>query len=143
MEHSSDIATLNALLAAEYGSLVHRLAEASAHVTWPAAGDHQIVVQMLRETQAHQAALAGAIIALRGSPRPPTYATSVGGLHYLKLSYLMPQVIAGVRGLVRLHESARLADAQAAEVVRRNLEDHRRHMAELERLHTNLARRAS
>lgn len=143
MNHQADIDTLNALLAAEYGSLVHRLAEAGTHVTWPAAGDHQIVQQMLRETQAHQAALAESILRLRGSPRPPTYPTSVGGVHYLKLSFLMPQVIANVRNIVRLYESARVVDKAAAQVVRRHLDDHRRHLAELERIHANRPRQAS
>jgi len=143
MDHQSDIDTLNALLAAEYSGLVHRLAEAGAHVTWPAAGDHQIVQQMLRETQAHHAALAESILRLRGSPRPPTYPTSVGGVHYLKLSFLMPQVIANVRNLVRLYEAARIIDKAAALIVRRHLDEHRRHLGELERIHANLPRQAS
>lgn len=131
--------TLNRLLAAEYGNLVQRLAEADPFVTWPAAEDRAEVRRMCDDSKRHQGELIQAIIRLRGAPVPPTYATSVGGVHYLKLSFLMPQVIAGVRDLVRTYEQAgTTGDREADGLVARILADHQRHLAGLQRLHSNL-----
>ncbi len=140
MANDQTITKLNSLLKAEYGCLVHRLGECTPFVTWPAADDRAVIQQMLVDAKAHQHELIKLILTLRGSPVPPSYPTSVGGLHYLNLSYLMPQVIAGLRGLVQLYELGgptghRESDALAS----RLLSDHKRYLAELEHMHSNLA----
>lgn len=137
MERAID--TLNRLLAAEYGNLARRLSEADPYVTWPAAEDRAAIQRILADVDRHVAGLARRIIDLRGAPVPPTYPTASGGVHYLKLSFLMPQVIADVKDLVRLYESTgTTGDREADALLVRNLEDHRRHLAELQRLHANL-----
>ena len=130
---------LNRLLIAEYGSLIHRLAEASPYVSWRSTEHHAAIQRMLADVKRHQHELAGMIVRLRGAPAPRTYPTSVGGVHYLKLSYLMPQVIAGARDLVQLYEQAgTTGDGDADALIARNLEDHRRHLRELEQIYAGL-----
>lgn len=138
------IETLNRLLDAEYGNLVHRLGESSPFVTWPAAADRAVVEKIVGDVRRHQHELVEMILALRGAPVPPRYPTSMGGVHYLKLSFLIPQVIAGMRQLVKLYESAgSTGRPQADALIARILTDHKRHLAELERLHANLAQPAA
>ncbi len=127
---------LNRLLEAEYGNLIQRLGEAGAFVTWRSAGDKLLVDRMLADHRRHERDLAQAILALRGSPISPTYPTAMGGVHYLKLDFLMPQVIESVENLVRLYETTGTTGHREADVViNRNLADHRRHLAELRKLH--------
>lgn len=133
------VQTLNRLLTAEYGNLVQRLAEADPFVTGQSSEDRAEVQRMLADIKRHQQELIQMILRLRGSPVPPTYPTDMGGVHYLKLSYLMPQVIAGVRELVRTYEQAgTTGDREADGLVARILADHQRHLAGLQRLHSNL-----
>lgn len=139
MSHAKTIQLLNTLLEAEYGNLIQRLGEAAPHVDWPAAADSLLVQRMLEDHRRHERELAEMILRLRGSPIPPTYPTSVGGVHYLRLEYLMPQVIAGVKELIRTYETCGgAAHPEADAVLARNLADHKRHLAELTRLHANL-----
>lgn len=138
MDHAVD--TLNRLLDAESSSLVHRLGESNPFVTWPAAADRAIVERIVADVRRHQQELVDMIISLRGAPVPPRYATAMGGVHYLKLSFLMPQVIASERQLVQAYESAgSTGRPQADALIARILTDHKRHLAELEKLHANLA----
>jgi hypothetical protein len=140
MANEQSITKLNTLLAAEYGCLVHRLGECTPFVTWPAAEDRTVVQQMLADAKRHQHDLINLILKLRGSPVPPAYPTYVGGVHYLNLSYLVPQVIAGLRGLVQLYERiSPTGHPESDALASRILSDHKRHLAELERLHSNLA----
>lgn len=141
MNDQRDIEALNRLFKAEQGSLIQRLAEAGSHVSWPAAGDHLIVQQMLKETKDHQQSVARMIGDLRGALQPPYYPTDLGEVHYLELSFLMPRVITNVRNLVKLYESAGVRNSDAASLVNRILGDHRRHLEQLERIHSNLKRR--
>ncbi|MEK6643648.1 MAG: hypothetical protein AABZ08_07035 [Planctomycetota bacterium] len=144
MANESTITKLNSLLKAEYGCLVHRLGECTPFVTWPAADDRAVVQQMLADAKSHQHDLINLILKLRGSPVPPAYPTYVGGVHYLNLSYLMPQVIAGLRGLVRLYEQGGpTGHTESDALASRILSDHKRHLAELERMHSNLAASAA
>lgn len=137
MERAVD--TLNRLLAAEHGSLVRRLEEAAPFVSWRSASDRAEIQRMFSDTECHQRDLIQMIIRLRGAPLPPTYPTAVGGLHYLRLSYLMPQVIAGVRDIVDLYESVgTTGDRDADALCGRILENHKRHLANLQRIHSNL-----
>jgi hypothetical protein len=134
------IETLNRLLDAEHGNVVHRLGESNPFVTWPAAADRAIVEKTVADVRRHQHELVEMILSLRGAPIPPRYPTSTGSVHYLKLSFLMPQVIAGLRQLVKTYESAgSTGRPQADALIARILADHKRHLAELEKLHTNLA----
>lgn len=140
MANDTTIAKLNTLLAAEYGSLLHRLSECNPFVTWPAADDRAMIQRMLADARAHRHDLANLILKLRGSPVASTYPTSVGGVHYLNLSYLMPQVIAGLRGLIQQYERlGPTGNSEADALVSRLLSDHKRHLAELEKMHSNLA----
>lgn len=142
MSNELVVAVLNQLLAAEHRNLIRRLGESNPFVTWPAAEDRAVVERLLADTRHHQQALAGLILKLRGSPAPATYPTELGGVHYLNLSYLMPQVIAGVRELVRVYEGASGTGHPEADVlISRILGDHTRHLSELERMHANLAGR--
>ena len=54
------------------------------------------------------------------------------------LSFLMPRVIANVRSLVQLYESSGLRNSDAAALAIRILADHRRHLEQLEKIHSNL-----
>ena len=138
MEPAIEILTL--LLEAEYGNLVHRLGEADPYVNWLAAADRAVVEKMIADVRRHQHELVEMILTLRGAPIPPRYPTALGRVHYLKLSFLMPQVIASVRELVRTYESAgSTGRPQADALIARIRADHKRHLAELEKLHANLA----
>lgn len=137
MEHA--IQTLNRLLDAEYGNLIHRLAEADPFVTASASDDRAVVRRMAADLERHQRGLVEMILKLRGAPAPPRYPTDLSAVHYLDLSYLMPQVISGVRRLVKTYESAgTTGHPEADALIARILDDHRRHLAELERMHANL-----
>jgi hypothetical protein len=142
LEYMSDdrtIQTLNTLLAAEHGNLIQRLAEADAYVSWPEAADHVVVQRMIDDVQRHQRELAEMIIRLRGAPIPPTYPTNLGGVHYLSLGYLMPQVIASVKGLIQRNETVgSTSDPEAHALIARILRDHKRHLAELQRIHASM-----
>ncbi len=137
MERALD--TLNRLLEAEHGNLIQRLAEAGPFVNWGAAEDKALIQRMIAAVRRHQGELADMILKLRGSPPPLTYPTDLGGVNFLKLSFLIPRVIAGVRELVRTYESSGTTghpDADA--LIARILDDHRGHLAALERRHANL-----
>jgi hypothetical protein len=133
------VRVLNALLAAEYANLIQRLGEATPFVTGSAAADSLLVQQMLADHRRHLRDLAAMIQRLRGTPVPPNYPTSIGGVHYLRLDYLMPQVIAGLRRLIQTYETCGGAGHPEADaLIAGILADHRRHLAELQRLHANL-----
>ena len=139
MSNERVITILNDLLEAEYGNLIHRLGECNPFVAWPAAHDQAVIRKMLADNKTHQSDIANLILVLRGSPVPPTYPTSVGGLHYLDLTYLMPMVISTLKGLVQAYEAVAgtgLRDADA--LITRILADHRTELVELQRLHANL-----
>lgn len=135
---------LDDLLAAERASLLQRLGESGPFVSWSATEDHALVRQMLADEHEHVRDLVEGILKLRGSPSPAVVPTDTGGVHYLQLAFLMPQVIADKRRLVKKYESAPPPDDRLAEaLVSRILQTHRRHLAELEKLHVNLVHSAS
>ena len=137
---STSVDVLNRLLKAEYGNVVNRLREADPFVSAASAEDRLLLDRMLADESAHERDLSETIIALRGTPAPRDYPTDVGGLHYLQLSFLMPQIIAAKRALVKVYESAGVTgDAGADGLKDRILENHQRDLADVERMHANLA----
>jgi len=136
MSHQNAVDALNDLLAAEYESLIPRLAQADPYVSWPAADDRALIEQMLADVEAHKRDLTQLILKLRGSPVPPRYSTETGGLHYVQLSYLMPAVIQSVREMIAAYESAGpTGSAEADALNARHLADYRRYLTHLEKLH--------
>lgn len=141
MEIAVDI--LNELLDAENGNLIHRLGESNPYISRSAAVDHAVVKKMRADVDRHRRELVEMILSLRGAPAAPTYPTPLGGVHYLKLSFLMPQVIASIRELVKTYESVgSTGRPQADALIARILADHKRHLAELERRHAAIAQPA-
>jgi hypothetical protein len=140
MDSRSLAAVLNHLLRAEAGTLLQRLAESNVYSAWSSAADRLLLERMVSECRGHQQALAALILKLRGVPQTPWFPTEYGGVHYLDLTYLMPRVLEGVRSLIREYEaSAGTGHAEADALLARHLSDHRRHLAELEKMHTNQA----
>lgn len=134
------VQTLNRLLEAEYGSIVHRLAEADPFVTSAAADDQAAVRPMIAELNRHQRELTAMILKLRGAPVPPRYPTALGGVNYLSLTFLMPQVIAGTAKLVQTYQrEGTTGHPESDELIGRILQDHKRHLEELKAMHSNLA----
>jgi hypothetical protein len=137
MSHQNAVDTLNELLGAEFASLIPRLGEAAPRVTWPATEDQALLRRVLADAQTHQRELTQLILKLRGSPNPPRYAAETGGVHYVKLSYLMPEVIESMRRLIAAYETAGpTGSVEADALIARHLAEYQRHLAGLERLHT-------
>jgi len=133
------VSILNRLLHAENCSLVSRLREAGPFVSQGAAKDRLLVDRMLADEREHERGLAEMILALRGTPDPGPVPIEAGGLHYLTLSFLMPQIIASKEDLIRTYEAAGSTGiAQADSLKNRYLENHRRHLRDLQRLHGGL-----
>ncbi len=131
---------LNDLLGAEFVSLIPRLGEASPFVTWPATEDQALIRRMLADAQTHQRELTKLILKLRGSPNPPRYDADTGGLHYVKLSHLMPEVIESVRRLVAAYGSAGATGSTDADtLIAQHLKTYQQHLAHLEKPHTGSA----
>jgi len=134
------VSILNKLLNAEHSSLVNRLREAGPFVSQATAKERLVVDEMLADETNHERGLAELIIWLRGTPDPGVVPTEVGGLHYLTLSFLMPQIIASKEALIRAYETAGSTGIpRVDEFKNRCLENHRRHLQELRRIHGGLA----
>lgn len=127
---------LNRLLQAEYASLAKRLLKAEAFVGWAAADDRAWLRKTTVDEQDHERELVEMILRLRSVPAPPRIGMETGAVHYLRLAHLMPAVAADLRRLISTYESAgATGNATADTLVQRILGDHRRRLAELERLH--------
>lgn len=138
------VSILKRLLHAEHSSLVNRLREAGPFVSQATAKERLIVDQMLADETNHERGLANAIIELRGTPDPGPLPTELGGMHFLTLSFLMPQIIASKEALIRAYESAGSTGIpQIDEFKNRCLEDHRRHLQDLRHIHGGMAAVAS
>ncbi len=130
MTHASLIDVLNDLLAAEQASLIHRLGEARPYVDEAAAGDWAAVEQLIADEAAHERDLAAMIQRLGGAPSPSNAATETGGLHYVALRHLMPDVRADLQALIAAYEAATgTGDANGDALITRNLTIYRRHQA--------------
>ena len=138
------VSILNKLLHAEHSSLVNRLREAGPFVSQATAKERLVVDEMLADEVNHERGLADFIIQFRGTPDPGTVPTEVGGLHYLTLSFLLPQIIKSKESLIRAYESAGSTGLQRVDDFKnRCLEDHRRHLQDLRRIHGGMAAPAS
>lgn len=138
------VSMLNDLLNAEHSSLVNRLREAGPFVSQATAKERLIVDQMLADEVNHERGLAELIVWLRGTPDAGVVPTEVGGLHYLTLSFLMPQIIASKEQLIRAYESAGSSGIQRVdEFKNRCLENHRRHLQDLRRIHGGMTATAA
>jgi hypothetical protein len=134
------VTILNRMLRVEYGSLLCRLTDANPYITWNSAQDALLVGQMCADESQALGELVTAILDLRGAPVPRNYPISTGGVHFLSLDFLMPQVIASKKALVAAYESAPPTGIPFADALKaRILDQHRRHLAALQRLHSDLA----
>jgi len=145
MANERAVEILNRLLAAEYESIVPRLAEADPYVSLASSEDDAEIRGIGSDVKAHQRDLVQMIVKLRGAPMPPRYSTASGGVHYVRLSHLMPSVITNIRQLISIYESAAGATGHpdANLLVGAILDNYRRHLATLEKIHANPALQGS
>jgi hypothetical protein len=140
MSNESTVHILNDLLEAEYSTLSQHLAESSPFVSMQSAEDQALLKRIGADAKEHEQALADLIFRLRGTPRPPRMPTELGGIHYLTLSYLMPQIVAGLKALVRKYESASsCGNPEADALISRIGSKYRKQLGELEARHQQLA----
>ncbi len=141
MANERAVEILNRLLLAEYESLVPRLAEADPYVSLSSAEDRARIAGIGEDVKAHVRDLVQMILKLRGSPAPRRFATDSGGVHYVKLSSLMPAIMANLRELISTYESASGATGvpDADMLIGAILDNYRRHFAILEKMHANPA----
>jgi hypothetical protein len=141
MANERAVEILNRLLLAEYESVAPRLAQADPYVSLPSSEDRAVVANMLRDVTTHERDLTGMILSLRGAPVTRRFSTDSGAMHYVRLSTLMPSVLANMRQLISLYESAAgtTGSREADGMISRILDNYRRHYAALEKLHANLA----
>ncbi len=133
MTHATLIDVLNDLLAAEQASLIHRLGESHPFVDETAAADWAAVEQLIADALAHERDLAEMIQRLGGTPSPSQHDTATGGLHYVALPHLMPELRAALGALIAAYDSATgTGDANADALLSRNLTIYRRHQATLD-----------
>ena len=135
----SAVEVLNALLAAEAGSLMPHLAETGlfAH---PASADELAALQRLASDSLKiQQWLSETIVSLRGTPAPRFADSSIADTHYVSVESLLPRVTEACRRLVETYRDAasRVADSPpAAEVVNRISTRHLKNLEALQALAT-------
>jgi len=139
MPDEQTIDVLNRLLEAEEDSFISRLGEAAPYVDKSAMAGRTLVERMVADHSSHKRGLVEMILKLRGAPATPRRSIVTGGMHYIDLIHLVPDAIAGARKLVETYESVAgdSSNAEVSTLVARHLEDHRRHLAELEDLHSS------
>jgi len=145
MNNDKLIDLLNDILAAELRSLLPRLRESTVFVDWASADDLFAVNGMMNEELEHVAWLVDAINDVGGDPAPVTADIRSTGAHYLRLSYILPQVLRERRRALSLFESAApqlAANDRASVVASRIIERKRRHVDHLAQLN-ELSRRRS
>lgn len=140
MSNERTVDILNDLLEAEFSTLSQHLGECSPFVSMQSAEDQALLKRIGAEAREHQQAVADLIFRLRGTPRPPRMPTELGSIHYLTLAYLMPQIIAGLKALVRRYETASgTGNPEADALISRIAAKYRTQLAELEGRHQALA----
>lgn len=145
MASEQTVNVLNRLLLAEYESLIPRLEQVDPYVSMLTADDRTQISRLLHDAQQHRRELSEMILKLRGAPIPPRYSTVTGGMHYVKLSHLMPEVLADLRNLISVYESAAgtTGDRDADALVSRVQHNYRLNLAALEKLQGRQPARAS
>lgn len=137
MADETVIEILNELLQHESRSLLPRLKESIVFVTWASAGEHRDVGAMIDEEMEHRAWLAEAIGDLGGDPLPGSADIRSSNVHYLELSYVLPQVLVERRRSLTFYESAAeqlSSNERAAAVVAKIVARKRRHVERLSEL---------
>lgn len=136
-EHAID--TLNALLAAEYASILPRLRQSDPFVSLSATDDRVTAYGLVNDSQRHEQALADLIMDLRGAPVPPSYDIDTTSYHYVTLEYLVPQIIQSVQQLIAAYTAAGTTHNRPADaLISRHLSDYQSRLASLEKMHANL-----
>ena len=140
-QQSRTLEVLNQLYAAERRSLLPRLAETGAFVSWASAGDMALVRTMVAQEQEHFAWLNEAADRCGGSLYPASLDVHTGHLHYLDVPALLPLVVRSVEDLVRAYKKAgkQPLALEAADVLFRILARHTEHLEQLRQLHSRAA----
>lgn len=142
MDHEMVIERLNDLLELEARSMLRRLHEAQPFVDWVDAEAVPAFERIVADEYEHQRRLCEAIIALGGTPRPPTLDMRTAGFHYLNARYLLPLVIEDQRERVGAYEQALTdvsASREALAVATEILARRRAHLRQLEALSERFA----
>jgi hypothetical protein len=140
-QQSRTLEVLNRLYAAERRSLLPRLAETGAFVTWASAGDMDLVKKMIAQEEEHFGWLAEAAERCDGALYPAGPDVHTGHLHYLDLHAMMPLVVRNIEAMVRTYKEAgeQPLTLDAADAVFRILSRHSRHLEQLRQLHDRAA----
>ena len=140
-QQSRTLEVLNKLYAAERRSLLPRLAETGAFVSWASTGDMALVKKMIAQEDEHMAWLAEAAEKCGGALYPASPDVHTGHLHYLDLHAIMPLVVRSVEELVRVYKEAgeQPLTLDAADALFRILARHTQHLEQLRQLHDRAA----
>jgi len=136
-QQTRTLEVLNRLYAAERRSLLPRLAETGAFVSWASAGDAALVRTMVAQEQEHFAWLAEAADRCGGALYPVSLDVHTGHLHYLDVKALLPLVVRSIEDLVAAYQQAgkQSIAIEAADVLFRILARHTEHLEQLRKLH--------
>jgi len=129
--------TIDKLLAAETGSLMHRLREVEAYVPAGAAEAALAVAELVAEDARHAQKLVELLDQLDATPGPRCVEIASGDLHFNRIHTLIPRLIADQKRLVAVYTWAQAevsGDARAADAVSQLLASHRTHLKKLEEL---------
>lgn len=131
--------TLNALLAAEYASILPRIRQSDPFVSLSAADDRAAAQSLMQQNERHEGELSKLIMELRGSPVSPAFDIDTTSYHYVTLEYLVPQIIQSVQGLIAAYTAAgATGHTKADALITQNLADYQRQLKPLEKMHSNL-----
>jgi hypothetical protein len=126
------IEILNRLLDAEQASFIQRLGEACPFVSAAEVATWAVVGELAAASARRQGELTQVILELRGSPVPPRRSADTTSIHYVKLSFLMPKIIAALRDLIGEYASAgRTGYAEADAVIAGGVAEYKRYLAEI------------
>jgi uncharacterized protein YciI len=136
-QQSRTLEVINRLYAAERRSMLPRLAETGAFVSWASTGDQAAVQKMTAQEEEHLAWLAEAAEQCGGSLHPAGPDARTGHLHYLDLNTMLPLVVRSIEELVRVYKEAGELPLtlDAADALFRILSRHTQHLEQLRQLH--------
>jgi hypothetical protein len=126
--------TLNRLLHAERGSLIGRLAESTAFISWTSAEEALALNDMIAQEREQVAWLLDLINDIGESPTPASPDINWTSFHFVDVRYFFPAVIEDLGRRISLcsETAARVAHhADSADVVNRLADRHRHHLDEL------------